>query len=47
VTNVRKTPGKAYKEISSGPAIGIDVRESDEWVTGHAPLVSWNPKGVS
>ena len=40
------TPEKAYEEILSGRAIGIDVREADEWVAGHSPLVSWNPKSA-
>jgi len=33
----------AFEEISSGRAIGIDVRESHEWEAGHAENVSWNP----
>ena len=37
------TPQKAFAEISSGRAIGIDVRESHEWEVGHAENVSWNP----
>lgn len=38
------TPEKAFEEITSGRAIGIDVRESDEWKAGHASQVLWNPK---
>jgi rhodanese-related sulfurtransferase len=37
------TVEEAFAEISSGRAIGIDVRESDEWVAGHATNVQWNP----
>ena len=38
------TPEEAFEEITSGRAIGIDVRESDEWNAGHASQVLWNPK---
>lgn len=37
------TPQSAFEEISSGRAIGIDVRESEEWDAGHAANVFWNP----
>ena len=37
------TPQDAFAEISSGRAIGIDVRESQEWEAGHAENVIWNP----
>lgn len=37
------TPQNAFEEISGGRAIGIDVRESDEWEAGHAENVFWNP----
>ena len=37
------TPQSAFEEISTGRAIGIDVRESNEWDAGHAENVSWNP----
>lgn len=37
------TPQNAFEEISGGRAIGIDVRESDEWEAGHAENVIWNP----
>jgi rhodanese-related sulfurtransferase len=37
------TPQDAFAEISSGRAIGIDVRESLEWEAGHAENVIWNP----
>ena len=37
------TPQEAFAEISSGRAIGIDVRESLEWEAGHAENVTWNP----
>jgi len=40
------TPEKAFLEIASGRATGIDVRESDEWIAGHAPSVTWNPKSA-
>lgn len=40
------TPEKAFNEIKCGRAIGIDVRESDEWSAGHAPQVMWNPKSA-
>jgi rhodanese-related sulfurtransferase len=33
----------AFEEISSGRAVGVDVRESHEWDAGHAENVSWNP----
>lgn len=32
----------AYAQISSGSAYGVDVREQNEWVAGHAENVSWN-----
>jgi rhodanese-related sulfurtransferase len=37
------TPQDAFVEISSGRAIGIDVREPQEWEAGHAEDVIWNP----
>jgi rhodanese-related sulfurtransferase len=37
------TPQSAFEEISSGRAVGIDVRESQEWEAGHAENVIWNP----
>lgn len=37
------SPQSAFEEINSGRAVGIDVRESDEWEAGHAENVSWNP----
>ncbi len=37
------TPQDAFEEINSGHAAGIDVRESQEWVAGHAERVLWNP----
>ncbi len=37
------TPQEAFAEIASGRAVGIDVRESDEWEAGHAENVVWNP----
>jgi rhodanese-related sulfurtransferase len=37
------TPQDAFVEISSGRAIGIDVREPLEWEAGHAENVIWNP----
>jgi rhodanese-related sulfurtransferase len=37
------SPLSAFEEISSGRAVGIDVRESHEWEAGHAENVSWNP----
>ncbi len=37
------SPQDAYARISNGDAYGIDVRESDEWIAGHAVGVSWNP----
>ncbi len=37
------TPQEAFAEITSGRAIGIDVRESHEWEAGHAENVIWNP----
>jgi len=37
------SPQDAFEEISSGRALGVDVRESDEWVAGHAEKVTWNP----
>ena len=33
----------AYTMITQGQAYGIDVREADEWIVGHAPDVTWNP----
>jgi rhodanese-related sulfurtransferase len=37
------SPQSAFEEISSGRAVGIDVRESKEWEAGHAENVIWNP----
>lgn len=37
------SPQSAFEEISSGRAVGVDVRESHEWDAGHAENVSWNP----
>lgn len=37
------TPQHAFEEISCGRAVGIDVRESQEWEVGHAENVIWNP----
>jgi rhodanese-related sulfurtransferase len=37
------TPQDAFAEIASGRAIGIDVREAQEWEAGHAENVFWNP----
>lgn len=37
------SPQSAFEEISSGRAVGVDVRESHEWEAGHAENVSWNP----
>lgn len=37
------SPQSAFEEISSGRAIGVDVRESHEWEAGHAKNVIWNP----
>jgi rhodanese-related sulfurtransferase len=37
------TPQDAFVEISNGRAIGIDVREPQEWEAGHAENVIWNP----
>lgn len=34
---------EAYGMITRGDAYGIDVRESDEWIAGHAAGVTWNP----
>lgn len=34
---------EAFAQISRGDAYGIDVRESDEWIAGHAADVAWNP----
>lgn len=36
------TPSNAYEEISSGRAVGVDVRESHEWDAGHGENVTWN-----
>ena len=32
-----------YAQILSGSAYGVDVREQEEWVAGHAEGVAWNP----
>ncbi len=32
-----------YVQILSGAAYGVDVREQNEWVAGHAEGVAWNP----
>jgi rhodanese-related sulfurtransferase len=37
------TPQDAFAEIASGRAVGIDVRETQEWEAGHAENVIWNP----
>ena len=37
------TPEVAFAEIQSGRAVGIDVREFNEWTAGHAKNVLWNP----
>jgi rhodanese-related sulfurtransferase len=37
------SPQSAFEEISSGRAVGVDVRESHEWDAGHGENVSWNP----
>jgi rhodanese-related sulfurtransferase len=37
------TPQDAFAQISSGHAVGIDVREPQEWEAGHAENVIWNP----
>ena len=37
------SPQEAYAKIMRGDAYGIDVRESDEWIAGHAAGVTWNP----
>ena len=37
------SPQEAFAKISRGDAYGIDVRESDEWIAGHAVGVTWNP----
>lgn len=37
------SPLDAYGMITRGDAYGIDVRESDEWIAGHAAGVTWNP----
>ena len=37
------TPQEAYSMIENGTAYGVDVRESNEWLVGRAPNVSWNP----
>lgn len=36
------TPNNAYEEITAGRAVGIDVREAQEWTAGHAEKVTWN-----
>ena len=33
----------SYAQILSGSAYGVDVREQEEWVVGHAEGVAWNP----
>ena len=40
------TPQSAFEEISSGRAVGIDVRESQEWEAGRAENVIWNPMSI-
>lgn len=37
------SPQDAYAKITRGEAYGIDVRESEEWIAGHAAGVTWNP----
>lgn len=37
------TPEIAFEQIKSGQAVGIDVREIDEWDAGHADGVISNP----
>jgi rhodanese-related sulfurtransferase len=37
------SPQSAFEEITSGRAVGVDVRESHEWEAGHAENVIWNP----
>ena len=37
------TPEAAFVEIQSGRAVGVDVRELNEWTAGHAENVLWNP----
>lgn len=37
------SPQEAYAKIAHGDAYGVDVRESEEWVAGHAAGVTWNP----
>lgn len=34
---------QAQRAIAAGEAVGIDVRELDEWSAGHAPDVLFNP----
>ena len=37
------TPKQALEMIQSGAAYGIDVRETDEWDSGHFDLFTLNP----
>jgi rhodanese-related sulfurtransferase len=37
-------PAGALRRLQAG-AVLLDVRESDEWDTGHAPDASWIPMG--
>ena len=37
------SPQDAYAQILSGAAYGVDVREQNEWIAGHAEGVAWNP----
>ena len=34
---------ETYAKIAQGDAYAIDVRESDEWIAGHAAGATWNP----
>lgn len=40
------SPKETFDLLRTGQAIGVDVRELDEWEAGRAPYVQLNPKSA-